>query len=332
MNVTPETPNSTILNPNNIASPKPRLTARSPKESCRVRQFPPFRFAVAGLLAKTSSDRATLRHRFRRSGRRCPSSSSQHDENGLRGSDLSDQTPAACYSRPLRVPADAYRRSDRKTPRNVGPDGRLPPPRSGRVATHPHTNPPAGLFTASMGHVHPRRWLLWKKTLLRKPARPPRITASTPRPLLSRQTTKKARRKWHGSASPKLVGLEYQPAHQSGAVAPPYFGLLRARDWVLALSGTSRHGNRPTGGRSTAQIPATNLTRLSDVLASGIRISAPRRTGPSPCKSFRRADYGEYAAFKGRRTSQSGRRTSCVPWPVGGRLATACPPRSPTIP
>ncbi len=137
---------------------------------------------------------------------------------------------------------------------------------------------------------------------------------------------KSAPRKWHVSASrERRVGV---PPHPSSASAYRRSGRPAAAGskLVIALSGTSQHGNRPPGGRGTVQIPATNLQRSRDVLAAGIRFPHCDAPGLRRANLFGGQDGGAYAAFSGHRTTGSGRGTACRPWPVGGRLRTACPP------
>ncbi len=94
------------------------------------------------------------------------------------------------------------------------------------------------------------------------PPRPPSALGDTPNPLWKR-IAKSARPKRHGSASrERRVGVPPHPsprsAYRAGGRAAAHGSKL-----VVAISGVASHGNRPAGGRGTAQIPPPILPVLS---------------------------------------------------------------------
>lgn len=183
-----------------VAAARPALHPRRKrnKESCRVRQFPPRRLAVAGILAKASSDRPPFRHRFHRSGRPDLSVSLGHDENGLHGSDRSDQIPGRWY---LRTPPRCNRRDPavrRENSKKCRTERTLTAAtlREGRPTPTPYA--PSSASDCYRETRLPGVGLRGRERYSRNPARPPRITASTPQSSQSRRTVKKAPPKWHG--------------------------------------------------------------------------------------------------------------------------------------
>lgn len=180
-------------------------------------------------------------------------------------------------------------------------------------------NPPARLVTVAR-RIH-------RGQGVQAPAPPSRNLGPCPNPQ-RRRINLLIPPKWHGSASRGATWSDYRPGGEAGRITVPPFPAATASKLVIGLSGSGVGQNRPMGGRGTAQIPATNPQLSIDVLAAGIRILPRAAAGPSPCKSFGGANYGEYAELSGHRTSWIGRRPLGGPWPVAGGWPPPRPRRS----
>lgn len=140
-----------------------------------------------------------------------------------------------------------------------------------------------------------------------------------------RRSTKKAPPKMARLGQPRGLFVGHTAKKPLRSYLAPVRVAAAGSKLVIALSQPASYLRGPTGWSGYRPIFRHHAHCFPERVLAENRLRHSNWLGPSPCKSFGGADGGEYAAFSGRGTSSSGRRTSCVPWPVRGRLRTACP-------